>query len=139
MERWSMPTQVIASSLGLIGFIIAILAGLAADNPATTTIVRALAAMFICYVVGMMLGTMATHALNEHIEQYKRSNPMPANVAGPGEASDVVVIEPEEDSAAPIGAAQASVEDDATSRGAARTTTTTTTTTTARPRKGVAA
>ncbi|QNN23896.1 hypothetical protein HED60_17015 [Planctomycetales bacterium ZRK34] len=127
-----MPTQVIASSLGLIGFIIAILAGLAADNPATTTLVRALGSMFICYIVGMIIGAVATRALNEHIEQYKQSNPMPANVT---DAADVVVAEPVSDDeiVMPTEDATVSVEDDRSSRPAAQTQTT------AKPRKGVAA
>lgn len=124
-----MPTQVIASSLGLIGFIIAILAGLAADNPETTTIVRALIAMFICYVVGMIIGAIATRALNEHIAQYKQSNPMPSD------SVDTLVINPEPEEEE-IGSAQTiqAADDDVESRPAARNSKTT-----AKPRKGVAA
>jgi len=101
-----MPTKVIASSLGLIGFVVAILAGLAVNNPATTTLWRALCAMVICYTVGSIIGAIAMHAISEQIEQYKASNPLP--VEEPAQAGDVIIEDDEQPDARTASGSDAS-------------------------------
>lgn len=71
-----MPSKLIATSFALIAFAIALIAGIAADNPASTALVRALLAMAICYVVGWLLGMVATKATGEHIEAYRQAHPI---------------------------------------------------------------
>ncbi|MBC7834411.1 MAG: hypothetical protein H7Y88_04830 [Phycisphaerales bacterium] len=53
------PAKVIAASLGLAGFSIALIAGLSADNPADQILVRALLSMIGCNAVGLLLGLIA--------------------------------------------------------------------------------
>lgn len=71
-----MPHRVIATTLALIGFTTAIVAGLIAQNPAVTTLWRALVAMVACYAVGLGVGAAAQRAVQEHVEQYQRQHPL---------------------------------------------------------------
>ncbi len=59
------PTRVIAASCGLAGFAVAIVAGLAADNPAEDILVHALIALFACNVVGWIAGIIAEKTIRE--------------------------------------------------------------------------
>lgn len=72
-----MPVKIIASSLALIGFMVAAVTGAIAGNPVTTTITRALAAMGVCYLVGLGLGRLGQVAVREHIDRYKDAHPIP--------------------------------------------------------------
>jgi hypothetical protein len=83
-----MPAAIIASSFALIGFAVAVAAGIAADNSAATTIWRALGAMILCYMIGRVIGAIAMRAMREHVTQYKQSHPIEsANDAG-GDPAD---------------------------------------------------
>ena len=72
-----MPARVIAGCLSLTGFAVAILAGLAVGNPAYWVLTCALLAMFVCYIVGLIIGSIAYRAVTEHVEHYKSTNPIP--------------------------------------------------------------
>lgn len=72
-----LPSRIIAGSFALAGFSAAAIAGLAAGNQATPVLLRAVVAMFVCYLIGLVIGTAATHAVSEHLAQYKRENPVP--------------------------------------------------------------
>ncbi len=86
-----MPTHIIASCFALATFAVAIVAGLAVDNPAMTTLKRALAAMCLAYPVGWLIGWMGHRAVREHLENYKREHPIE-----PQEADETTEsIEPE--------------------------------------------
>ena len=50
------PGSVIAACFALSAFLVAILAGLAAANPALTVLARALIAMVLCYPAGLVVG-----------------------------------------------------------------------------------
>jgi uncharacterized protein (DUF697 family) len=71
-----MPAKLIASSLALTAFAVMIVAGLSVDNPAATTLTRALAAMAIAYAAGWAIGRVAEKALREEIEAYKTEHPI---------------------------------------------------------------
>lgn len=64
------PTKVIASSMGLAAFVIATVAGLAADNPAENILTRAIVSMFACHVLGFVVGLLAEKAVTDGIVQY---------------------------------------------------------------------
>ena len=64
------PTRVIASSMGLSAFAIATIAGLAADNPADSVLMRALVSMIVCHVIGVTLGMIGERAVREGVEKY---------------------------------------------------------------------
>ena len=59
-----MPTR-IASACGLLGFAIAILLGLAAQNTFATTVWRALVTMAGTFAVGLVIGAMAEKMAKE--------------------------------------------------------------------------
>jgi putative Mn2+ efflux pump MntP len=76
-----MPTRIIATSFALVAFAASVLGGLAVDNPAVTILWRALMSMVICYTLGVVIGTAAQRAVDEHIENYKKQHPLvPADV-----------------------------------------------------------
>ena len=61
-----MPTR-IAASLALVVFAVCVIAGMAAHNPFTTVITRALLAMVVTLVIGLVLGSMAQKMLDENL------------------------------------------------------------------------
>jgi hypothetical protein len=71
----------VAGCFSLAAFFVAILAGLAADNPATLILGRAVLAMALCYPVGVVIGLICQHAVEE-----RRGTP-PAE-PGPAESLD---------------------------------------------------
>ncbi len=83
------PTRVIAATLGLSAFSVAIVAGLAADNPAETILLRAVASMFACHAVGWGVGLVAERAVAEAIENYRRGLQNEAGGGSPGDVSKV--------------------------------------------------
>lgn len=62
-------TRLVGSSLGLAGFAIAVIAGLAADNDANTILLRAIVAMVACTAVGQALGWTGERAIAAHAEK----------------------------------------------------------------------
>lgn len=64
--------------MGLTGFSAALFIGMAAGNPAITTLGRGLVCMVVCSVVGRMLGSVGAVAAGEYIEKYKAERPAPA-------------------------------------------------------------
>jgi len=67
----------IAGACGLTGFAVAILGGLAADNPAGVILTRALVAMVACYAVGVFIGMMAARAVHDATDAHVVKNPAP--------------------------------------------------------------
>lgn len=87
------PENVTACVLGLCGFSVSAVAGLAAGAGATDVIIRALIAMFICYVIGSFLGAIGMIAVREHLDQYRTENPIPEPFQ-PGETDPSAQQEP---------------------------------------------
>lgn len=71
------PTKLISACFGLCAFVVAIIAGLAADNPADTILIRAIVGMFIAQVVGFLVGAAAERTIADSVRQYQSSNPVP--------------------------------------------------------------
>ena len=62
----------ISASLSLIAFAICLLIGaFEADNSFATTVQRALVAMVITLVVGLLIGTMAQKMLDENLKHHE--------------------------------------------------------------------
>jgi len=76
------PVKVIAGCAGLCGFTVAVLSGLAADNPADVILGRAIVANVVCYLVGGAIGYVMDRAVDEGMEQYKAARPAPMSEAG---------------------------------------------------------
>ena len=83
------PTRVIAASLGLSAFAIAVVAGLAADNPAETILARAVASMIVCHVVGWCVGLAAERAVSEAVAAYEKERMTPVHAGVPAGAAEV--------------------------------------------------
>lgn len=56
----------IGACMGLVGFTVSVIAGMQADNDFSTVMFRALVASFGCYVVGYVVGMMASFVATEH-------------------------------------------------------------------------
>lgn len=72
------PTRVIAACLALAGFVIAIISGLAAGNPAEDILLRALLALVGCNLVGWCIGTAGERSIRERIASLVRAAQAPA-------------------------------------------------------------
>lgn len=83
-----MPSKLIASSFALIAFTAAIIAGMAAQNPATTTLWRALLAMGVCYFVGLGLAAAGRYVIREHVERYRQEHPIEPIATAPDDGID---------------------------------------------------
>lgn len=65
--------QRIAAGLALIAFALCLLVGsLGAGNPFGTTVLRALAAMAVTFVVGLIVGSMAQKMLDENLRNHEQ-------------------------------------------------------------------
>ena len=62
----SSSSGVVAGCFALSAFTIAILAGLGADNPASTILVRALAALIVCWPIGYLAGSLCRRVIEQH-------------------------------------------------------------------------
>jgi len=67
----------VSGACGLTGFAVAILGGLAADNPTSVILTRALIAMAACYVVGAFIGLLASRAVRDATASHIAANPAP--------------------------------------------------------------
>lgn len=72
------PTKVIAASMGLAAFALAIIAGLAAGNDADHILGTALVALAACAAVGWALGAAAERAVLDAVSTYEQNHPIPS-------------------------------------------------------------
>jgi len=64
--------------LGLMGFTVALLVGLIAQNPVLVILLRAILAMFVCSIIGRMLGSIGEVCVREYVQKYKTDRPQPS-------------------------------------------------------------
>ena len=85
-----MTATTIAGSFGLAAFAVAIIAGLASGNAASSILLRALMAMVICYPVGLAVGLVAQRIVNDEIGERTRDVPLPefSDVDEPSDEGD---------------------------------------------------
>lgn len=74
----------IAGILGLTGFVIACVGGLAAGNEGVSILWKALGAMVFCTLIGLLLGKVARVVAAEHAADHRDRNPIPTPAAPPG-------------------------------------------------------
>lgn len=67
----AMPSQVISAVFAMTTFIVALIAGLAADNPASVTLPRATFAMVLMYLVGGAVGLLTQRIVSDHADRYR--------------------------------------------------------------------
>jgi hypothetical protein len=63
--------------LGLTGFAVAIIAGLAAGNTPMRILWVAIVSMLVCQLVGLGMGWVLARVGREHVERYRQANPVP--------------------------------------------------------------
>ena len=61
--------KAIAGCFSLAAFSVAVVAGLAGGNLAATILVRALIAMIVCYPLGMLVGVLCRHVIDQHLAE----------------------------------------------------------------------
>jgi hypothetical protein len=62
----------IAASLSLVVFAVCVIAGIGAENGFATIVTRALLAMVVTLVIGLVLGAMAQKMLDENLSAAKK-------------------------------------------------------------------
>ena len=67
--------RVIAGLFAIAAFGVALISGLASDNPASSILARALMAMVISYPVGWIVGMICQHVICDHLKIHKEANP----------------------------------------------------------------
>lgn len=82
-------SKYIAAIFGLTGFVVASVAGLVAGNPSETVLMRAIIAMFACYLCGIPLGAAASWAIEQYIKSFKKDLQSPTSGGGvsPGQSA----------------------------------------------------
>jgi tetrahydromethanopterin S-methyltransferase subunit C len=70
------PTT-IAGCLALAAFAVAVVAGLATSNAASTVLMRAIIAMIACYPIGLAIGLIAQRVVQDQIRAVQQANPAP--------------------------------------------------------------
>lgn len=71
-------TKTVGVCFGLAAFAIATLVGLVAGNAAADVLARALASMFVCYLIGMAVGFAFDHVAQERDAAHRGENPVPS-------------------------------------------------------------
>jgi flagellar motor component MotA len=90
----TIPSRIIATCFGLVSFAAALIVGVVADNAAVTILWRALLLMIAGAIVGWVIGAISQRTVDDHIEAYKRANPIPENMSADqaqGEEADRAV------------------------------------------------
>lgn len=89
------PAKLAAGCCALGAFAVAIVAGLAADNPADLILTRAIVSMMVCYVVGAGIGAVGSRAIEEgvraHREAHGVGNTAPGTGVGERDEGELVV------------------------------------------------
>jgi hypothetical protein len=93
------PSNVIAACFALAAFTVAVMAGLAAANPAAQVLLRALVSMILCYPLGLAAGLVAQRVIEQHASALRaasdRDEARTANTPAPEAADDdedVIVV-----------------------------------------------
>lgn len=91
------PSRVIAACFALVGFAAAVIVGAVAGNPMATVLWRGLLVMGACWLIGWLVGLVATRVVQEHIDAYKQKHPIPDDTAPADQAdADATDVDVEE-------------------------------------------
>ncbi len=64
-----MVARLAGASLGLLAFAITLVAGLLVGNPVTVTLSRGILALFMFFLIGLALGTVAQMVIKDHVRR----------------------------------------------------------------------
>jgi membrane protein implicated in regulation of membrane protease activity len=92
--RMSIVTgKVVAGCFALSAFAVAVLAGLAGGNPTAQILLRALVAMFVCYPVGLAVGTVFERVIRGHVDDRMAHASLADSFAKPSpDPNEVIVV-----------------------------------------------
>ncbi len=92
-------SKAIAGCFALAAFSVAVIAGLASDNTAASILTRALFAMVACYPVGLLVGFVCRHVIEQHLGEQSEtgetgtvSEPAQQSAETAEKAEDVIVV-----------------------------------------------
>ncbi len=99
-DMMGVATKAIAGCFALAAFSVAVIAGLASDNTAASILTRALFAMVACYPVGLLVGFVCRHVIEQHLGEPPEPSDETGTVSEPAEqsaesaekAEDVIVV-----------------------------------------------
>jgi nitrate/nitrite transporter NarK len=70
-------SKIIACSLALTAFVVAVLSGLLAANSATTVLLNALVCTVLCQFLGLGIGMVFERISTDAIQSYQKRHPIP--------------------------------------------------------------
>jgi len=70
--------KVIAAAFALCAFVIAIISGIAADNPGSQVILQAGITLLVCHIIGTCAAACFAHLVREHTELYISQRAIPS-------------------------------------------------------------
>ncbi len=96
----STGSKAIAGCFALAAFTVAVLAGLAGGNTASSILLRALVAMVACYPLGLVIGVVCQHVIEQHVKTHGETaggaggdlSPAEQNAENAEEAEDVIIV-----------------------------------------------
>lgn len=77
----AIPARVIATCFALACFAGSALVGLYHGNPALSIVISSFFAMIAAYLVGLIVGAVAQHAVDDHVRRHKANHPLPGDEA----------------------------------------------------------
>lgn len=90
-----MVARFTGAGLGLLAFAVTVIAGLIARNPVTVTLSRGILALFLFFMIGLVLGLVAQYVINEHetarearIREKYKDDETPSATDRPGTQAD---------------------------------------------------
>jgi hypothetical protein len=95
-------SRAVAGCFALAAFAVAVVAGLAGGNTPSSILLRALMAMIVCYPIGLVIGLVCQHVIEEHVKTRSTATavsdggsggtPAVQNAKNAEEAEDVMVV-----------------------------------------------
>ena len=76
-------TNRIAVTMSLLAFALCLVMGILAENPFGTVVVRALGAMVVTLIVGMVLGAMGQKMIEESLRPEEKNKEIPESKSAP--------------------------------------------------------
>lgn len=70
-------TNRLAVTMSLVAFALCLVMGISAENPFGTVILRALGAMVVTLIVGMVLGAMGQKMIDENLRSMEKNKEIP--------------------------------------------------------------
>jgi hypothetical protein len=73
----SSRSRVVSVAFALCGFTAAVASGVVAGNEPQAVLLRGLAALVACQIIGAIIGAMLTALIDEQSARYRAANPVP--------------------------------------------------------------